>query len=70
MYDWSISYDRHNCVCMSGVIFSNLWVSLLPSIYIEYDISIIIEWSSVISIHIQIEWRTILSVLDNIFVSS
>jgi len=55
---------------MGGVTFNNLWVSLLRSIYIEYDISIIFELSSVISIHIQIEWRTILSVLDNIFVST
>jgi hypothetical protein len=55
---------------MGGETFSNLWVSLLPSIYIEYDISIIFEWSSVISIHIQIEWKTILSVLNNMFVST
>jgi len=44
---------------MGGVTFNNLWVSLLPSIYTEYDISIIFEWSSVISIDIQIEWRTV-----------
>ena len=54
---------------MGGVKLSNEWVSLLPNIYIEYDFTIIFTWSSESGIHIQIEWRTVVSILNNIFVS-
>jgi len=54
---------------MGGVAFSNWWVHLLPSIYIEYDITIIFDWLIDISIHIEVEWTTVVLILNDIFVS-
>jgi len=69
MNDWHISYEWHNCIRMGGVTFSNWWVSLLPSIYIEYDITILFAWWTDISIHIEVEWMTVVFILNDIFVT-
>jgi hypothetical protein len=54
---------------MGGVTFSNWWVSLLPSIYIEYVITIIFAWLTDMIIHIEVEWTTVVLILNNILVS-
>jgi hypothetical protein len=41
----------------------------MPSIYIEYDITTIFAWLTDISIHIEVEWRTVVLILKDIFVS-
>jgi len=53
---------------MDGVTFSNEWVSPLPSIYIGYDITISSVWVTDFSIHIEIEWTTVVLIISDIFV--
>jgi len=52
------------------VTFNNLLVSLLDSIFIYYDTKIILAFAAEISIHIQIRWVAVVSILNNICVSA
>jgi hypothetical protein len=53
---------------MGGVSFTNGLVSFLDTIFIRYDTKIMYALSPDTSSHSQIEWTTVVSVVNGIFV--
>ena len=69
MNNCSISYEQHIHIWTGGDSFTKLWVSLLDSIFTNDDTSIFCAWSTDTNIHSQIEQVTVVSFLNNGYVS-
>jgi len=69
MNDGSISSQRHIRIRRLDVSFTQLLVSSPDSIYIEYNTKILLKVSTDSFVHIRIKESTIVSLLNNLYVS-
>jgi hypothetical protein len=69
MNNWSISCQYPNCSWIDGVTFTNKLVLLLDSIFKQYDTKIDFAFATDTSIHVQIEWMTVVLPLNDSFLS-
>jgi len=69
MNNWSISSQQHDCTWIGGVTFTNKLVFLLDSILKQYDTKIDLAFATDTSIHVQIEWMTVVLALNDSFLS-
>ena len=61
--------ERYIDISIDGLTYITLFVSLLDSICIQFDINGIVAFSNNTSSHIQIKWTAVVEVLNDIFVS-
>jgi hypothetical protein len=68
MNDRSIRSKRHLIIWIGGVSLTNWLVSFLDAIFIHCDTKIMYALSPYTSNHSQIEWTTVVSVVNDIYV--
>ena len=69
MNDCSISSQWLISIWIAGVTFTKLLVFLVDSMFVNYDTKSIFPLSTIASMNIEIKWKTVVSLLNNIFVS-
>ena len=69
MNNWSITSEQYIRVWIGWVSFTQMLVSSLDSMLIQYDAGIFFGFSGDSSIHDQISWTTVALLLNDIFVS-
>jgi hypothetical protein len=65
----SIRFEQNIPIWTGGLPFTTFLVSLWDTIFIHYDRNVMFALSTDISIHSKIRWTTVVSVMNDIFIS-